>query len=284
MTYEAFEISGYSGTPVELYDFVQGSLHYRYTSACTDVIYGGYTYSAIPLTRENITQNDEMNQAGISIKLPRDNTLASLLSSVLQEAVCTLTIFRGHTEDPDHEFAVYWRGRVVGISVDGSDALLNCESVYTSLRRAGLRARYQKMCRHSLYGRGCFVDKSAFGVTYPISQVSGVTATIPGAAGHADGWFTGGMLQAPDGSLRFIMQHVGDILALSRVHVQLASDVQGSGWGQNYGNLYGGVPVILYPGCDHSMETCNLKFSNLPNYGGFPFIPTKNPMGGSSIV
>jgi len=30
-------------------------------------------------------------------------------------------------------------------------------------------------------------------------------------------------------------------------------------------------------GCDHSVSTCAARFDNLANYGGFPFIPTKNP-------
>jgi hypothetical protein len=30
-------------------------------------------------------------------------------------------------------------------------------------------------------------------------------------------------------------------------------------------------------GCDHSVSTCAARFGNLANYGGFPFIPTKNP-------
>jgi hypothetical protein len=44
-----------------------------------------------------------------------------------------------------------------------------------------------------------------------------------------------------------------------------------------------GQAVTLYPGCDHTTTTCDGKFSNLNNYGGFPHIPTKNPFGGSPI-
>lgn len=38
-----------------------------------------------------------------------------------------------------------------------------------------------------------------------------------------------------------------------------------------------GSGVQLTAGCDHSTSTCQSRFDNLDNYGGFPFIPTKNP-------
>ena len=89
----------------------------------------------------------------------------------------------------------------------------------------------------------------------------------------------------PDGGLRFVLRHEGASLLLSRpVSLTVAQDIADSGYGMNYGNLYGGVPVTLYPGCDHSRVTCISKFDNRPNYGGFDEIPTRNPMDGSSIV
>ena len=40
----------------------------------------------------------------------------------------------------------------------------------------------------------------------------------------------------------------------------------------------------LAPGCDLRAATCAAKFGNLPNFGGFPEIPGRNPFGGGSIV
>ncbi|MCP3868314.1 MAG: hypothetical protein GY703_09520, partial [Gammaproteobacteria bacterium] len=45
----------------------------------------------------------------------------------------------------------------------------------------------------------------------------------------------------------------------------------------------GGLAITLYPGCAHNPTAC-AAFGNLDNYGGFWWIPGKNPMGGSSIV
>ena len=38
-----------------------------------------------------------------------------------------------------------------------------------------------------------------------------------------------------------------------------------------------GARVSLYAGCDKGLNTCKDKFANFNRYGGFPFIPIKNP-------
>ena len=83
-----------------------------------------------------------------------------------------------------------------------------------------------------------------------------------------DGYYTGGMIVAPDGSARFITAHSGDTVTMARPLASLA----------------GGQTVAIYPGCDHLKETCKNKFNNLDNFGGFPWIPAKNPYSGSSIA
>jgi hypothetical protein len=35
--------------------------------------------------------------------------------------------------------------------------------------------------------------------------------------------------------------------------------------------------VSYYPGCDRTRLTCSLKFGNIANFGGFPWVPQKNP-------
>jgi hypothetical protein len=66
---------------------------------------------------------------------------------------------------------------------------------------------------------------------------------------------------------RFILEHSGAAITLSSG----ASDIPV------------GAAVSLFPGCDHSAATCAAKFSNAANYGGFPYMPTKNPFGGDPI-
>src|SRR3546814_7797331 len=75
------------------------------------------------------------------------------------------------------------------------------------------------------------------------------------------------MLRSPDGVLSYIVDHVGTAITIQRMSYSLQQAIDA------------GFPfdVILYPGCDHSRATCISKFNNLLNYGGYDFIPVKNP-------
>ncbi|GIX24913.1 MAG: hypothetical protein KatS3mg122_2144 [Caldimonas sp.] len=74
------------------------------------------------------------------------------------------------------------------------------------------------------------------------------------------GMLAGGWLQTPAGARHMIVSE-------STAGVELLYPV----------GLAPQTPVELVAGCDHSMPTCAARFDNLANYGGFPFIPTKNP-------
>jgi hypothetical protein len=38
-----------------------------------------------------------------------------------------------------------------------------------------------------------------------------------------------------------------------------------------------GDAVTITAGCRHDIQTCRNVFDNVPNYGGFPQLPTVNP-------
>ena len=37
-----------------------------------------------------------------------------------------------------------------------------------------------------------------------------------------------------------------------------------------------GKNMSVFAGCDHQLTTCQQKFSNLPNFGGHPYLPDRN--------
>jgi len=47
--------------------------------------------------------------------------------------------------------------------------------------------------------------------------------------------------------------------------------------------LKSGMEIRAYAGCNRTIQECSSKFNNTLNYGGMPFIPTKNPFGGDPI-
>lgn len=48
--------------------------------------------------------------------------------------------------------------------------------------------------------------------------------------------------------------------------------------------LAAGMSAKLYAGCDRSLSVCGSRFDNVVNFGGFPWIPLKNPFSGDAIV
>ena len=141
--------------------------------------------------------------------------------------------------------------------------------MFTSIKRPGLRARFEYGCRHALYLNGCNVNRELYKVDDEVYSVSrGIVVNSPRAILKPDGYYTGGMIVTRQGVSRFITKHVG-------AELEMARPIRGLATGAN---------ITIYPGCDHLLTTCHNKFNNLDNNGSFPFIPSRNPFNGSSIV
>lgn len=265
MTYQDLEHSAHGGQPQELYRFSQGANRWLYTSGQVAVDYQSETYQPASISRGGLEQGNELGRLGIEIRVPRDLSVVSLFLAAPPEGVVSVTIYRRHADDA--EFITYWKGRVSGSRLTGSEATLKCEPIASSLKRPGLRAHYQLLCRHVLYSSGCGALKDSFRVDGTLAAVSGVAVQVAAAASQPDGYFVGGMLATPLGA-RMIVGHIGVDLTLVAPMVGLAP----------------GDAVQLYAGCDHTTTHCKDRFNNLDNYGGFPFIPLKNPFSGDAIV
>lgn len=266
-TYAELENSAYGGQPVELFRFVHGAIVLTYTTGDTVLVYNGETYSPLATGRDgDMTVSSEPNKTEVNVVLPIGNDVSQLFLTGFPEQVVSLTIFRWHYGADAPE--IYWKGRVVSASWNVGQALLSCESIFTSIKRTGLRARYQRGCRHALYNHGCGLNMAVFGVAGTVDAIGSSlkTVSVSAAAGLDAGYFSAGMIQAK-GVLRFVLLH-------SAANLTLASPIPG---------LAVGDAVTLYPGCDHSRTTCRNKFNNILNYGGFPWIPTDNPFSGSVV-
>lgn len=270
MTYDASERSYQSGAPVELYEFGRASQVWRYNSSNDTVTIDGLTYTAASIRRSGIEATQERARSAIKLYTPRNFEIADLFRITPPTDVISLTIKRYHRGD--ESVVVIWSGRVVNCDWSGSEAAINCEPVSTSMRRTGLRRIYQRQCPHVLYGDACALQKDDYKVTGAVDAISGNTISVSECGAEADNYFAGGFVELSVGSggieRRFITANTGAVLTLSKA---FGSDLEV------------GASVNVYPGCDHTLNTCKNKFSNLVNYGGFPFIPTKNPFDGSPV-
>jgi len=150
MTYDARELSMQSGEPIEMYHFIVGSTHHRFTSAKSAITYDGNTYQPALIKRGSIDFTTEKGRNNLKIQTVRDFAIAELFKVSPPSDVILLVVHRVHYGDSDG--AVIWSGRVLNCEWSGSTASINCEPVSSSLQRVGLRRMYQRQCPHVLYG------------------------------------------------------------------------------------------------------------------------------------
>jgi uncharacterized phage protein (TIGR02218 family) len=258
------------------------SIYWTVTSADEDQTHNGEIYTRMAIGRNEAQSKTELSKANLEVTVSIDNPMGRRWLKTSIDAAVGLTVFIKDAETSN--VVVGWKGRLASVKPGEKSITLVFESVFTSLRRPGLRQRYQRTCPHALYGPGCNASKEDFAVSGEVTGVSGSVVTMPIAATYPNGWFTAGIIEAPDGTMRFITNHSGSTLTLIRSLDSLSESFAKQGYGQGYGFGYGGLSVRIFPGCDRTTQTCKDKFDNLNNNGSFPFIPLKNPMSGSSIV
>lgn len=269
MTYDSREKSAQDGAPVELYQFSRNEKIWRYTSAGDDIGDSTATWTSAPIQRNEIEQSTEQARNALTLTVPRNFEIADMFRIAPPSDVIALTVFRYHRDEED-DVAVIWIGRVLNVSFEGARAQMRCEPVSLSLKRQGLRRLYQKQCPHVLYGLlpGCGVDRETHKTETTVTNIAGVVLSVAGLAAKP---YAGGFVEWEDdtGNLerRFIRSFDGLDLTLNFPFNGIADT----------------DPVTVFPGCDHTMDTCDTVYNNLPNYGGFPFTPDKNPFDGTPI-
>jgi len=282
MTYDTLETSTAEGRPYFLYLFAEGTALWRFTGRAADwtspagAIAGeseDLIWTASALSHGPVVQSSDPRRVDLSLTFAISDPFARRYLGPRNRAVTTLTIFRGHEQVP-MEVVAHWKGRVVSARTEGPRIILRCESLFTAMRREGVRAKYQRLCRHALYAGGCRLDIETFFVIGTATARSGLQITVPEAAAQPNGWYRGGVLRHA-GLLGFITGHTGTTLTLAGRMPDLEVAVDDPGITS---------AIEIAPGCDLRRDTCNAKFSNLLNFGGFPDIPGRNPFGGSSII
>lgn len=267
MSYAVIEASAQDAAPIELYLFVTGEIRQAYTNAINEIVFGTDTYVPVQINRSGIEHTPEFMRGELTISCPVSLAIAGQFIGGSPSLPTEVRVYRRHLSDGAAETAQIWRGRVLSLRVRGVEAEIVCGQIYGSLQRIGLRGNYQVGCRHALYQPGCGVDKASYAYAGTSASVLGRTVLVPGASAQPDDWYPGGLFVWGEMS-RTITRQSGDIL-------ELLAPVPG---------LLGGMPVTIYPGCDHSHAMCAARFNHDYFFGGFPWMPVKNPFSGDGIA
>lgn len=252
----------------EFFKIVEGTTIFNVTSSDSEITYLSDVYTPIPVGRTNVEVKNELSKANIELSFPIGHEISQRYMNTVVDSIVSLTGFQSE----NGTVSVIWKGRLSAVKPMTSTVKLIFESIFTSMRRPGLRRRMQRSCPHVLYGRGCNLDKEDFALAMTATDATQATYLVPAAASYDDNWFSGGILEAPDLTLRFITAHIGAEITLIRridsLSIAIATADQA---------------VRLFPGCNRTTEVCIAKFDNLPNNGSFPFIPIRNPFNGQSF-
>jgi len=199
MSFGSRENSRSLGSPDTLYRFTVFTDVYAYTDAEEPITFNGISYMPLAIDRDSVSTSGSLDKSQIKINVPHDCEVAELFRVFPPSEVVGVTIFQGHYGDPDSEFLAIYSGRVVSAPREGSEASLACEPINTSMRRPGLRQRYQYGCPHALYGPQCRADRNQFTWTRQVIAISGAQLTMePGwenGSGQSAIKFIGGLFE-----------------------------------------------------------------------------------------
>lgn len=133
------------------------------------------------------------------------------------------------------------------------------------------RLRWSRICNHQLYGASCRKDPEGFGISGSVVSldIHAKEITINAIHGSDEGnFFRLGVAKH---------QQTGFLLSIFKTEIDTQAETTKITVHQWQPELKIGDNLTLRAGCDHTFETCKMKFNNAPNFGGFTGVPGSNP-------
>lgn len=277
MAFNDIEVSEYGNAPIETYDFVRNGEHWRYTSSDEDFLpTPGELFRSVPIKRGRIMSTQDIGKTSLKIRISRRAEVVDQYIATSPTDIIKMTLTRYHAGDVANP-AITFTGRIINVKFMENEVEIIIQPIFSALKRPGLRRVYQATCPHVLYGTSCRAAAATFSTTQVLSDVSGNSITSAGFIRAVDptydaAYYAGGYVEF------LINTHTERrfITAYDNASGTLTLNLP-------FTDLVAGNSVKAFAGCNHSRGDCNGKFNNLLNFGGFPFIPQKNPMDGTAI-
>lgn len=269
MTYDTVEKSTQDADPIELFKFVGTYNTYRLTNYDQDVTNSDGTYTSITLERSEVESGTQQDtDISLDIQLPASHAMITEYAINVPPPAMSLQVFRVHTDNLD-DTLLLWDGEVISWAIDGRTAKIKVPSIFSYLfDTTEPWPKYQGPCNHVLGDSICGVDMTSVANAYSttVSAVLGNVLTLA-ASSFADGQCNGGeMIFTSGGERRMIISNTGTSFLVSSPFSS---------------NLIVGSSVTVRRGCNHEMlGDCKNKFNNVSKFGGFPYVPDRNPYDG----
>lgn len=283
MSYSILDTSVEDGQPIELFRFSNTEETFKYSNGQFETVFNSETYIPIAISRSDPDLQSVTSQRSLTVTVPADNDFVQRYVSFVPATIDEFKLFRLHTTDGGTpETITYFSGRVVSVGFKNKIAEITIQNFGAILDRLVPQQTTRNPCNHILYDSKCAVVDTSFAITGIVTAISGdgLSVTID----------TGSNI-VPDTGLELTAQLVADptffnggFISRSNIELRMVRAVVDDTGNKAtltvvfpFQTLEVGNSLIMFAGCDHKLPTCDTKFANSDRYGGFPFIPEKNP-------
>jgi hypothetical protein len=267
-----------------LYRFETPERVYKYANVAHAILYDGEEYTPLPIEHTRPTFSSDFSEARVTVTIKQDFAVALNYISHPPPYETRLYIYEITEAVPDNltnryevsSVEPYWKGKFVRTRWRDSfrKVEIHCKTLAdVYFDKESNNESLNPLCRFFPGGADgrCPVNWEDFKETVTVSAIGTDTVeplvTVTGI-GQIDGWYTAGIIRAPDGDLRTINLHEsGGILTLS-AHFPAST-------------LQVGDTVDLIAGDDLTFETCAVKFGSQTEqgaaHGGWQATPNRDP-------
>jgi uncharacterized phage protein (TIGR02218 family) len=246
----------------------------RYTSADKPVPWGGNTFTVGPLIKRgrvklqvgiSVDTLDIQLSAGPGIQVNSKPLMAFIAAGGMDGARVRLErAFMPDWQSPVTGVLQQFSGRINDVSIGRFEVALSVQSDLELLNTKVPRNLYQPGCVNTVYDGACGKNRTALTVTNAVTASPTPTKSVfDSTLTQATGYFDLGVVAFTSGANASISRTIK-----SFVSGGLITTIAPFPFAPAAGDTF-----TVYPGCDKTMATCNSRFSNLPRFRGFPFIP-----------
>lgn len=249
--------------PIYLVKLQRGNEIWRYAHSYEYFTFDGADYLPTAINGGAFDLSSEKVKSEMTLTFHKTNPFASEYLTFTPDQPTAVWMYEVNREDPS-EYIVRWAGTVIsGERTTSGEMSFSCESLASIGGAQGLTDRCEVACNKALYSDECGVDREAYAQTVTITAISGTNISV---SGSLEDTYRAGILKIQSGAMRMITAQSANVLRISRTFAE---------------ELFVGDAVVIYKGCDRSIETCETRFTNHENYGGVPYFAGRNPFVGN---
>lgn len=160
-------------------------------------------------------------------------------------------------------------GDVGAVSLMGARATLKVRGKNSRLDVSAPRNVYQPSCLHTFCDTGCTLNAATFTASFIVQASPAPTTSVLGWNVFTTGsLFKGGMITMTSGAASGQQRSIIDVHGTAPKTITLSRPL--------FVTPAAGDTFNAFQGCDKTLTTCDVTYSNKVNFRGFPFVPPPN--------